>query len=84
MKKLFITIALPLALISYLVITKWWYAEIFDGVDKFLYGFPFVSSCEGTFSLSHQYFVLEMTLNFLVRLAFWTILVLSNLALKIS
>ncbi|MCB9334928.1 MAG: hypothetical protein H6586_02190 [Flavobacteriales bacterium] len=78
MKKLFITIILPLALISQLVITKWWYGVVLDGTDEFLYGFPFVSRCRGFHtSLSHQYFILEVLLNFLVRLVFWSIVVLA-------
>ena len=75
MKSLFIKIVLPLAILSNLLVTKWRFGIVLDGTDEFLYGFPFISRCRGfATSLSTQYFIMELLLNFTMKLLFWGIL----------
>lgn len=66
--------ALPLSLLSFRLISKWWYGNVIDGSDEFFLGFPFIYKCRGFHtSLSTQYFLMEMVSNFLCYLIFWCI-----------
>lgn len=63
---------LPLTIISFLVVTKWWLASIVDVGDEVLYGFPWPFVCSGWHtSLSLQFFVTEFVLDFGTYLLFW-------------
>lgn len=74
MKKLILRLILPLTLISFGIITKWWFGIAIDAKDVFFYGFPLIYKCEGFHtSLSTQYFLTEMTINLLTYFAFWLI-----------
>ena len=78
MKKLIFRLTLPLTLISFGIITKWWFGIAIDAKDVFFYGFPLIYKCEGFHtSLSTQYFLTEMTINFLTYFAFWFIITLT-------
>lgn len=78
MKKIIFRLTLPLTLISYGVITKWSYGIAIDAKDVFFYGFPMIHKCEGFHtSLSTQYFLTEMIINFLIYFVFWLIITLS-------
>jgi len=75
MKKLIFRLTLPLTIISFVIITKWSYGVVVDGTDEFLYGFPLIYKCRGFHtSLSTQYFLTEMTVNFLTYFVFWFII----------
>ncbi|CAL2106059.1 conserved membrane hypothetical protein [Tenacibaculum sp. 190524A02b] len=77
MKKIIFRQTLPLTLISFGIITKWWFGIAIDAKDVFFYGFPLIYKCEGFHtSLSTQYFLTEMTINFLTYFAFWLIVTL--------
>ena len=86
MKKVIFRLTLPLTLISFGVITKWWFGIVIDAKDVFFYGFPLIYKCEGFHtSLSTQYFLIEMTINFLTYFAFWLIITLTiNRFLKVN
>jgi hypothetical protein len=87
MRHLIFRFTLPLTLISFTLITKWWYGIAIDAKDVFFYGFPLIHKCEGFHtSLSTQYFVFEMLVNlltyFVISLAvtliinrFWKIII---------
>ena len=61
-----------LTVISFFLITKWWYVLVIDGTDEIMYGFPFIYTCRGFHtSLSSQYFLLEFTIDFLLYFGFW-------------
>ena len=76
MKKLTFKLVLPLSIISFAVITKWWYALPIDAPDTLLAGFPFPFVCEGWHtSMSLQIFVIELLIDFLTYFSFWLLLV---------
>ena len=61
MRRLITRLLLPLSLISFACVTKWWYALVHDGPDVVLYGFPLAYKC-ARFSdpLADQYFLIEL------------------------
>lgn len=77
MKNLIFRMTLPLTLISFGIITKWSYGIINNETYEFLYGFPLIYKCRGFHtSLSTQYFLTEMTINFLTYFVFWLMITL--------
>ena len=75
MKWPIIKLALPLTVISFLSITKWWHAVIVDAPDVMLYGFPFIYTCPGLHtSLSSQFFMLEFIADFTFYFICWVII----------
>lgn len=86
MKKLIFHLILPISLISFGIITKWWYGIVIDTKDVFFYGFPMIYKCEGFHtSMSTQYFLTEMAVNFLTYFIFWIIVIsIINLFWKIK
>ena len=78
MKKYIFRLTLPLTLISFGIITKWSYGIALDAKDVFFYGFPTIYKCEGFHtSMSTQYFLTEMAMNFLTYFIFWLIVTLA-------
>ena len=78
MKKNIFRLTLPLTLISFGIITKWSYGIALDAKDVFFYGFPTIYKCEGFHtSMSTQYFLTEMAMNFLTYFIFWLIVTLA-------
>jgi hypothetical protein len=77
-KSLIYKLVLPLTIISFAAIVKWWYALPIDGPETLLYGFPFpfISEAWHT-SMSIQIFLLELGVNFITFLSFWFLLVFS-------
>lgn len=75
MKYLIFKIVLPLTIISFAVVNKWWYALPIDGPDTFYYGFPlpFVGAGWHT-SMSLQFFIIEFIADFLIYFSFWLLL----------
>ncbi|GGZ64808.1 hypothetical protein [Mesonia mobilis] len=79
MRKLIFRLTLPLTLILFGIITKWSFGIVIDGTDEFFYGFPLIYKCDGFHtSLSTQYFLTEMVIDFPIYFAFsfiitWTI-----------
>ncbi|MDK2772948.1 MAG: hypothetical protein KYX68_12085 [Flavobacterium sp.] len=60
MKTLTLKLVLPLTIISFFGINKWWYVDVIDGTDEIMYGFPFIYTCRAFHtSLASQYFILE-------------------------
>ena len=74
MKQLTWKLILPLTVISFGTVTKWWYALPVDAPDTLYAGFPFPFVGDGWHtSLSLQFFVLELIADFLVYFLFWFI-----------
>lgn len=72
MKKLSWKLILPLTVISFGTITKWWYALPVDAPDTLYSGFPFPFVGAGWHtSMSLQIFVLELLVDFLIYFLFW-------------
>lgn len=75
MKSVIFRFTLPLTIITFLLLTKWWYGIAIDAKDVFFYGFPFIHKCEGFHtSMSTQYFLVEMVVNFLIYFATWLLI----------
>jgi hypothetical protein len=75
MKKIIFGLTLPLTIVSFGIVTKWWYGLAIDAKDVFFYGFPMIYKCEGFHtSMSTQYFLTEMIVNQLTYFAFWLII----------
>ncbi len=76
MKQLTIKLIIPLTIISFAIITKWWYALPVDAPDTMFSGFPFPFVCQGWHtSLSLQIFMTELIIDLLTYFTFWFILV---------
>lgn len=61
-----------MAMISSLLWTKYWYVNIFDGPDKWMYGFPFPARGDALHtSLAIDVYLLESLLDFMVYFLFW-------------
>jgi hypothetical protein len=76
MKQLTFKLILPLTVISFATITKWWYALPVDAPDTLFAGFPFPFVCDGWHtSMSLQIFVTEFFADLLTYFLFWCILI---------
>ncbi|SDY15697.1 hypothetical protein SAMN05444411_1433 [Lutibacter oricola] len=68
-------IALPLTIISFIMISKLWYVKIIDAPNSILYGFPIPYSCAAWHtSMARQFFILEFIFDFMIYLIFWIML----------
>lgn len=76
MKSLTFKIVIPLTILSFATLTKWWYALPVDAPDTIFTGFPFAFVCNGWHtSLSLQIFILEFLVDLLIYFLFWFILI---------
>ncbi len=63
---------IPLTIISFIVITKWWYVLPIDAPHSIMTGFPLAYSCEGWHtSMSEQYFIMEFFIDILFYFIIW-------------
>jgi hypothetical protein len=70
MRQLTIKLALPLTVILFSLVGKWWYVQVIDGQDEVMYGFPFAYTTRGFgSSMTVQYFMLELVMDFLIYFA---------------
>lgn len=66
MKRLVFRFVLPITVISFVSVTKWWHVKIDDTPDLRLYGFPLPYRGPGLHtSLSTNFFVIEFTIDIL-------------------
>jgi hypothetical protein len=75
MKKLILKFILPLTIISFVVITKWWKVEVIDGPTKISYGFPLIYISSGANSISYEFFFLELIVDFLTYFLIWFVVI---------
>lgn len=76
MKSLTLKIVIPLTIISFATLTKWWYTLPVDAPDTMFTGFPFPFVCNGWHtSLSLQIFVTEFLADLLTYFLFWFIVI---------
>ncbi|TCN52623.1 hypothetical protein D0809_00810 [Flavobacterium circumlabens] len=80
-KKVILNLALPLSIITFILFTKWWIADVVDGTDGVMYGFPLIYKSPAFYtSMAEQYFIMELLIDFLFYFAFLsTILFLINI-----
>ena len=75
MKSLIFRFVIPITLISFGVVTKWWYGYAIDAKEVFSYGFPLIYKSEGFHtSGSEQYFILELLGNLITYFFIWLII----------
>ncbi len=87
MKKLILQLIIPLTLLSFAFITKWWYADIVDGSDEILIGFPLPYTCPCWHtSLCSQFFVMEFFVDLFCYFLLWFIIVflVNNYLIKLK
>ncbi len=78
MKQLTFKLILPLSIISFATLTKWWHALPVDAQGTFLTGFPFPFVCDGWHtSMSLQIFVTEFFVDFFTYFLICFLFVLS-------
>ncbi len=76
MKQLTWKLVVPMTIISFVGITKWWYVLVVDGWDIMMTGFPLPYSCPGFHtSLSLQIFVFELIVDLLFYFILWFLLI---------
>ncbi len=72
MKQLTWKLILPLTIISFATVTKWWYTLPVDAPDTLYSDFPFPFVGDGWHtSLSLQIFILEFFADFFIYFLFW-------------
>lgn len=79
-------LVIPLTIISFFIITKWWYAG-FDGSDEFFYGFPLPYTIRGFHtSLSLQIFIKELIIDLFTYFSIWliTLFIINKTFIKIK
>lgn len=76
MKQLILKLIIPLTIISFATITKWWHTLPVDAPDTLFAGFPFPFVCEGWHtSMSLQIFVMEFLADLLTYFSIWLIVI---------
>ncbi|HLO53624.1 MAG TPA: hypothetical protein VK169_05010 [Saprospiraceae bacterium] len=76
MRHLIISLIVPLTIISFWSIGKWWYALPEDAPDTIYTGFPLIYSGPGWHtSFSYQIFITELIIDLLFYFAFWFLIV---------
>jgi hypothetical protein len=87
MKQLIIKLVLPLAIIAFALVTKWWYVLPDDAPDSMLLGFPLAFVGDGWFtSMSLQIFVVEFIIDYLCYflLCFSIVFIVNKYIIKIK
>jgi hypothetical protein len=75
MKQLTLRFILPLTILSFAVVTKWWYVWPVDARQTFYWGFPLAYVGEGwQTSGALQFFLLEGLVDVSTYFAFWFVL----------
>jgi hypothetical protein len=76
LKKAAWQLTLPLTIITFASLSKWWYVLPIDAPDTMMWGFPLPFAAEGWHtSMSLQIFVLELLADFLLYFLFCFLLV---------
>ncbi len=87
MKKIILSLIIPLTIISFFTITKWWYVLPIDGTESLFYGFPFPYYGDGwNTSMALQFFVLELIVDLIVYFFIWLFIfyLLNKFVIKIK
>lgn len=78
MKTLSLRLAIPLTILSFAFITKWWYALPEDAPETMYKGFPLIySGAAWHTSLAYQFFVVEFIIDWLIYFGIWFLLIYS-------
>ena len=76
-QQLTLRLILPLSIVSFGTVTKWWYVLPTDAPDSMMMGFPLAFVSDGWHtSMSLQIFILELVFDFLFYFLIWFLLVI--------
>jgi hypothetical protein len=76
-KQLTWRLMLPLTIISFGTLTKWWYVLPVEAPDTMMAGFPLAFVGDGWFtSMSIQLFLIELCADFIIYFLLWFVIVL--------
>ena len=76
-KQLTWQLILPLTIVSFGTVTKWWYVLPVDAPDTMMIGFPLAFVSDGWHtSMSLQIFIFEFVFDFLIYFLFWLLLII--------
>lgn len=65
--KLILNLAFSLTIILFILFTKWWIADVIDGTDGVMYGFPLIYKSPAFHtSMAERYFIMELLIDFLL------------------
>jgi len=71
--KFILSVALPITILTFALISCWRFGIVIDGTSEFFYGYPFIHKCRVFHtSLSTQYFIKEALVNFIIYFAIIT------------
>ena len=69
-KRTIVAFLLPFTIMIFLLFTKWSIADVIDGTDGVMYGFPFIYKSPVFYtSMRDQYFIIELFADFLIYFA---------------
>ena len=76
MKQLTIRLVLPITVLSFVLVTKWWYVVPVDARETYFWGFPYAFVGEGwQTSGALQFFIFEGLVDILIYFSCWFALV---------
>ena len=66
-RKLILNLVFPITIIIFTLFSKWWIADVIDGTDGIMYGFPFIYKSPALYtSMAKEYFITELIADFLI------------------
>ncbi|MFK7031286.1 hypothetical protein [Flavobacterium oreochromis] len=66
-RKLILNLVFPTTIIIFTLFSKWWIADVVDGTDGIMYGFPFIYKSPAFYtSMAEEYFITELIADFLI------------------
>lgn len=69
MKKLTLNLVIPLTILTFVFLNKWWVVDIIDGPRVIMHGFPFIFVSPGLHtSLSFEFYILPLLQIYLFTL----------------
>lgn len=76
MKRLVLSLIIPLTIISLFVFTKWWYVLPVDAPDTMMMGFPLPYISDGWHtSMSLQIFIAEFFIDLIIHFSLWFLII---------
>ena len=86
MKKLTLNLVIPITILTFVFLNKWWVVDIIDGPRVIMHGFPFIFVSPGLHtSLSFEFYILPLIADLLIYFAAcFTLVAIINRLRKIN
>ncbi|QEE50044.1 hypothetical protein FUA48_10760 [Flavobacterium alkalisoli] len=86
MKKLILNLVIPITILTFVFLNKWWVVDIIDGPRVIMHGFPFIFVSPGIHtSLSFEFYILPLIADLLIYFtACFTLVAIINRLRKIN